>query len=161
MYNWHKTGLWSSLLWLVSRLRHGQASCLLTGASTPPSREHPCPQPQSPPSIHFKCCKITCRHVCTHKHTCLCIHAYMFVGNICIFFPVLSTWDHVFPEHLVLHRPRQVQLVLSRDPSALQPLISFPPGSLGISGPSPVSLRHGDIGCDKGSWDPSDHHALG
>ena len=54
-----KVGLWSSHMCPVSPFWCGQASCLLTGVSTPPSREHPCSQPHVQPSTHF-----TYVHVC-------------------------------------------------------------------------------------------------
>ena len=55
----------------VSPLGCGQASCLLTEASAPPFREHPCPQPHVQPSAHFTCSDITFGHVCTYMHTSL------------------------------------------------------------------------------------------
>lgn len=69
----------SYLMCPVSPLQCDQASCLLTGVSTPPSREHPCPQPQMQPSTHFTCSETIFRHVRTYMHT--------FVGRICRFFP--------------------------------------------------------------------------
>ena len=45
----------------VSPSWYGQASCFLTGVSTPLSREHPCPQLHVQPSTNFTCSDVICR----------------------------------------------------------------------------------------------------
>lgn len=136
---------------LISSLGHDQASCLLTGKSTPPSREHLCPQPHVQSSTHFMFWNMqTCVYI--NAHVC---RAYLYC------FPILYTWGVCHAQALLLfHHPGQVWS--SPGAWSLHPLYLFHASGSCLDIPSPSQLdppwdsiffRVGNI---KGLKDPCD-----
>ena len=127
----------------LSPLGCGHASCLLTGASTPPSREHPGPQLHIQPSTHFTVSEITYRHVCTYSLSRL-------YGVSVSFFSCFITRNHITTHHILLfYHPQKGQLVLSWGPSPLHPVYFLPSllAPMGIC-TDPPSLDQWTLPCE-------------